>query len=1222
MGNVNERVATQRSKYVGGNATTGPSGAAPSISAEGEDILAARDKPVDYTLKPADIQNQMDRHNASLAAEAQALRDNESFGSLDEARKAAALLKENADVWEQDRLDRGWKRVRNFVSQNPEAVAQFQADKEKNDWEEKYMDTSPAQSSRLINSQRDTMRLRASTDDTAAGTRFMNDMLPIPQSREDLAKVPADSREGVIDQLEQEGVDTVSGIGGFWDNVGLAIKLNNSSAQAAAVLGMAMDNIEDAGIPLRPGLVPISVNEDLGMLEVLKPTEDGKLRRTLVEPEVMGLAGLGQLADLEELMAGIYAGTAALRGGGTAGKHPFLREAIGDYAGRNVGIMLEAAISTISNEAELDDIVQAFGFRGNISESLLNTAVSRGMARTGRVISGAADSHAAKYARGSETEGVIANNIDEAADTLEAVNALVEGSDNVLPYTVEAGSLSEQGAQRINARASTLTPGKADAVELQRRERIKTLGEANRRVAEKHSPADSLEYDAHTITEEATGTVNTARQRAAEATRRKYTQNEGILVTPSPVHGEDAVRYTLRGETDKTTQGAGELAGEHGVSVIFGDDTVHIVDFFAGDKFEGATSKLLFQVLDDAGDRTLTFGDSVSQSAQKMVAGMQRRGFDIEVHPGAKTDGSGNLVAPNLEPVYTLVSRPGEISAPRLVADADFDRAVVEAGLEGVEDLLPVAQMRADDANTQLKQTIGWSEQKQASDFYIQNKPQSGLNQLVRKLQNRIGAVLSGAEQREAESKLALLVRRDIDEEGNTVLSGLVNNELDIGNLINSRAKLNEIAKETSDPDVIRAVETIDNLINNQPYINRTTGRARPTARASVHESIDRARSAQADMTELVGVTNSSKMFKRNADGQFINTDLQSMGRVLGNNSAFMQNMAPVLERGPDLQDPVRQALGELYRTNVLERAGGWSGTAHRRFLEKYSTAIDAVFPGEEKALLTSFQPPKNLGMSRFDAAREAANRKWTRLVKKYAPDAETVSFSNPKDIVASVNNMGAARARGFMGELDKLNPQLAESVRATSIEQTRNQLNKRFFDTTRPESQLQTGPALRAWFDESKDSLRALHGAQYVTDLDTIVRASELDAKRKVVRGHTPPTQHDMIRVTRSLLGPLSKPQRQITAGNYLNNKRLAAKVLDIYSDPDMLRSLKQSKGLGARSEAGIALGLRIGLFEAAGIPSPTNPNDPSSWEPEFIQEVNALYDEIDFVAAEIEGE
>ena len=1141
--------------------------------------------------------------------------------SPDSALRLARVLKNPETQMSDNKRATLMLALRNYVAENPDALKQAAQVQAVEQWKTDNIDSSPARSSRLMKAQTKASQapIRVSP---GLGMMPSGRRRDIPQSLEDLPAVPSDSREAVIDRLEKEGVDTISGLGNFWDNLGFAVKLNNSGHQMALMMGVALDDLEEAGIELPEGVLPISVNEDLGAFEFLRPTEDGKVRRTLVEPEVAGLQSVAQLADIEELMAGIYAATAAFRGGGVASKHPFVRELAGDFAGRNVGIMLESIISQIGdNPASLQEIAEAFDKSENLTESTLNTAISRGMTRLGRSMGltpgrTEADLRATK----TETAEQINKNIEEAAETMEALNKLIAEdieTGAVRPLTVEAGSLSEVGAQKATGRESGLPSKVADTTARMRRDRIRTMGEANRRVAERHSPASSMEYDVHDLTRESTGRVNTARTQAVNRQRQALGE---ITTKQNPANG--SVIYSFKGDTPPTGQAPGELAGDVGIEVVFNDDSAHIVGAFSGDRFKGSNMLMFQRVLEDAGDRTITLGDSVSPSAQKAVEGMRRRGFTIIENEGTLLQPDGTKVNLNEGGVYTITAMPGEISAPRIIGDANFDRQVVETAVDDLVDLVDASQMRLDESNVLLREQLGWSDQRQMSDYYVRNPNTSALNASIRRLDNRMNNVLTGTEETEAGRKLFSVIRREVDDEGQPIYSGLADSELDLGSLYNSRARLNQIWQETGDPDIARLLSNIDGLLTRSDYIARGTGRARPKVRATIRESFKRANGLQQAHDELVGRVNTSKLFKKNSAGEYINTDIQSLGRLLANDSNFLVHVQPLLESSPALKSQTREGVAQLYRTQVLESGSGWTRSKHRTFLNKYGRVIDEVFPGEEAALIKSITPPAGLSTNRFDAAMKAANDRMNRTLARLVPDAETINLTTPNDILGAMQNAGVARSKRFMSELARVEPDMHTALRQEMIQQTEQKLNREFFDVSRPAAELRTGPRLRQWFDDNKDLLEAVHGGQYVLDLETVVRGAELDAKRLVLRGATPETQHDLIRVTRSLLGPLSRPQRQITAGNYINQKRMAARILQIYSSPEDLRALKSVRNLGARSDAAMAMAVRLGLPDAIGIPTPDNPSDPSTWDPQFRQQMLEMYDWIDELTGEYKEE
>jgi hypothetical protein len=1118
------------------------------------------------------------------------------------------------------------RSIRAFVQENQEQLPQMKQDYDASEWKKENIESSPMVSTRLITAQNEAMKARRSEGLAYAytGGRAGGGNVPLPMTVADLPYASPDSREGIIQRMESEGVNTTGGIGDFGDNMAMAVKLNGSQAQAAAITGVVMDDLEQAGIKLPEGVRPIYVNEELQQLEALVPTEDGKVRRTLVEPEFFNVNSLGQLADLEEAFAGIYAATAEFRGLGrtaSVAKHPFIRELTGDIAGRNVGIMLEAIIGIPGGSTTLDDVAEAFSPTENLWDSMTNTATSRTMIRTGRYIKGkfVGKNRLAGMTSGSETIDDVAENVAESKKALEEVNTILAddiADGSVLPVTIESGSFSAKEAQRTNSRARRISSANADNLELIRRERIKSQGVAAQRVAERNAPAADPTYrpDSDPVIDvgDATKLVNKHRASVGDVDVQRPPPGQGFANTK---------RYTFVGEgAEQADTGAGTLQGNVGIDVDFYPEHVVIRNAFAGKEFAGSQERLFTRVLDDAQGAGLeVFTDAtMSPSALKAVAARERRGYAFELHADVtqkQVDDAiekGTVITtPDGAPLYRLRSRPGEIVAPREVADAKFDRQVFEAELDEVGDLLPAAQMRAEQANAFLKESIGWSEQKQISGYTVVNPANSGVRKSIRRITNRRDNALTGTEVSAADQKLVAMVRKAKDEEGGEYLTGLNDEALDLGNLLTARESINRMAKESGDPDLIQLVKEIDNLAKNGTVLNRGSGRAVPARRAAINESIQRARGAQDTADHISATLMASKMFKKNVNGEYVNTSIDGLATVL-KDGPYMTHMKPVLDAAPDLQLQAREALSTLYNQKVLG-GSGFTPTKLDNFLRNYDTALRSAFSEAEYRNLASVAPPTG-GMSRIEKSRQRQDRMWEETRARLVPDQSPITITNPSDIIGSLNSntVGPTRAKLFMQDLDRLDPRLAARVRQEAIEQTQQQLHRKFFDVTQDTSNLSTGIKLRDWFTDNRKVLEAVHGPEYVRELNSVVKAAEMDARRAIVKGKLPETQHDVIRVTRSLLGPLSRPQRQITAANYVNQKRLALQVMNIYSDPKQLDLLLSSSqipdGLSARSQAGIALMTRLGVFEAVGIPTPNDLNDPA-----FQEQVSALYDQMD---------
>jgi hypothetical protein len=373
------------------------------------------------------------------------------------------------------------------------------------------------------------------------------------------------------------------------------------------------------------------------------------------------------------------------------------------------------------------------------------------------------------------------------------------------------------------------------------------------------------------------------------------------------------------------------------------------------------------------------------------------------------------------------------------------------------------------------------------------------------------------------------------------------------------------------------------------------------STRAAINGAAENARQAERHVARATASINANAMFKQNANGEFINTSIKSMKTLMANDARFITHMKPILDENPAVRESAQDALNQIYNDEVFQ--GGWSRKKHDAWFAKYATAAQSVLGDVAADRLRRFElQAGSKGMWANLQARSAATV--TRQVEMSGLPAEKL---NPKNLLDSFAKMPRGRARQFMADAKRSDPELAARIEKTLTEQTRRKLDDVYFNTEKGVDALSTADNLRKWFRDNKEVLREVHGDQYATDMQTIVNAHLLDARRSRIRGTRIESQGDVLRVTRSLLGPLSRPQRQLTAGNYVLQRRMAKKVLSVYSDPAQLRQLKAAKGLGARSEAGIAILSRLGIFEAAGIQGDRN-GIPS---PEEVQEFYRWVDE-----------
>ena len=1143
----------------------------------GRQVIRSTAKPA-VPLKPdtqddgtvLDLQAQEDALRAKHEAEAQKLRDNETFPNMTAARKAAEALRANAEVWDKDRLAAGWKRVKKFVQQNPEAVEAFAKDKARREWTENTIDTTPHASSRLRKAQAEAAKLRWSMeDDGFAATMVASEMFPNPKSVKDLPPVAPDSRLGILESQEQAGLDTSSGYGGLGDTISAAMEFNSPRARAAWLYGATMDKLTEAGIELPEGVLPVQLNEELGQLEYLNPTEDGKLRRTLVEGEFFRMADVGNAADLPELLSMIGATAAAVSG--PAGRHPFITELAGDTVGRNLGTYLEYLMS--SGEVTKEELQSAFA--GNFSDSAVATMLSRG---TARVLQGVGNAGSIKVG-GREGAGEAAEQTaQEAGDVMEAINDINKGT-GAAPLTLERGSLSLREAQKARGREKTLSKNARDALEEMRTTRTDSIGRANQRIAEGQGaapgPTDSVSLEI--------GLQQLSRT--------------GQIATSAPVRvskGVDRIKYSYVGEVDAAAPVKGGLMGENGVEVLVDHNTgtVYVENVFEGQNFRGRTYGLLQQMLDDVpADYSIRSSVAPSDKAKAMIDNLNKDGWVIK----EVDDGTG---------AFELIARPGEIVAPDAVARAEFSQAALENDLEQVASSVPVLESMVGTAQARLQGVIKWSPQRHTSGYSVENKSSSGVRTTVRRIQNRIQQSLTGTEANEANRALNAAVREEADDEGNSFLTGLAGEELDLGNLINAREAVERVAEKTGDPDLARLTTDIDNLLKNAAVYTEKGNKIAASTRGNIYNAVTEYREASRLLNEQTALVNGNQMFAQGPDGTFINSSLKQLRLVLGNSSRYIKHMKPLMEGSPGLQARASDALNSIYKADVMEK--GWTKARHDAFMSRYGDSAKDIMHPDDLAVLADIKPPAG-GLGRFERIERQRADRWNNL--QGGSILAKAQGINPDNILGSLEAMGAGRARTFMYYAEKHNPVLAKRIKQDMAAQIRNDLHKGFFDVSRGKDKLGSGFKLEDWFNADNGKRRRIikevMGTQYEKDLKAVVRAHAIDAKRTAAEGFRPESQGDIIRITRSLLGPLSRPQRQITAFNYVRQRTLAKKVLNIMSDPDQLRALNAQGKLPANSRAGVAALTRLGIFEAAGIEDPEN-------NPEGVQEFYGWLDEM----------
>ena len=493
---------------------------------------------------------------------------------------------------------------------------------------------------------------------------------------------------------------------------------------------------------------------------------------------------------------------------------------------------------------------------------------------------------------------------------------------------------------------------------------------------------------------------------------------------------------------------------------------------------------------------------------------------------------------------------------------------------------LETASAEAEFWGIKWKGNIGWQPQREKSIYHINNPRTSRLNRIAEQLEARIERSLTGMDASEADSLLGRIFKKQVDEEGYPILEGLTNETLDIGQLARARDSLQALADRTGDVEVRIALEAVNEMFENGKILDNFGNEVPENISSSLRNTWESLNDATNTYRRIESRLSSNPLFQRNEAGEFINTDLKTLGNLMKNGSKFRQHMRPWMHGNPQATQTVQDALMTIYRDTVLSGTG-FTASKHATFLRNYDVALKEVFSEADLRTFrnTHFDPKgRNILVERAERSR--------RIMNRLANYGEMRAGSLVDDLTAIGNKSGSPRKRTrmYMQELERANPGLAAQVRADSLEEVRRMINDRFFGDAAANNPVKHAEVFKNWIDEREHALRALHGDQYVTDLRSIWRGMHLDTQRFRIAASKPELQGDVVRTSRTLMGPLNVWQRRVSAFNWLRWRHTAKKASAVISEPDKLRQLNVAKGIPIRSRPGIAVLARIGILPGTG--------------------------------------
>ena len=857
--------------------------------------------------------------------------------------------------------------------------------------------------------------------------------------------------------------------------------------------------------------------------------------------------------------------------------------------------MLEGILDAeaLGGGTSLNDVVEALDKSDNLLESGTGVLAGRTLGRflQGSGRGGKVHIDPEQYAvRGDNVrtaretaERDVAASIEESAQALEDLNRLTDKNFYINRGTASGSELEElvQGA-----RENRLTAKNATKLEIKYNRNREAMADAIENIHNNRRATDPSSYNPRTTLREIDEAVQ-ARGSVLEDIEWATTHNR-MPQADGTVHATEQHTFFFRkgsgeGPADPNKPSSFDMSSGLVVEVNHTTREVVIPSLANDEKVPGGAPFLLAEALEKIEippNYVVGSGDVVSPNTLQLAQRLEDAGWGLRLADQDNlipiTDARGKgLETADGGNVFTITHIPGKYHYNPLPDYAEpYSRSALTEQLDDTLGLLAAQGENVSATNSRLQATLGWNPDRQKGIYSVANSRGSRLNRTLSQIEARLREAPTGVQEREANALLRSALKTQSDEEGYEILAGLNDEALDYANLLRARDSIEAVANRTKDPMTARLVEDIEYALSNgkivqsssREPVDAATDQAIRTARRNAQE-------AQMAYEYLESKVTTNALFKKNALGEYQNIELKELGNVLRNGSKYYQHIKPFLRSNPSANQTFQSAISDLYKDQVLSGTGFTKGK-HDTFMRNYSTALEELFPPDVLAAArnVNFDPKtgNNFLLSRMEEVK-----------RLYNPLA-TMGTIEPTNIVGSLSRMENPAL--YLRKLTKLNPRLAGQLREDAIEQGRRNLQERFFNPENSGNPMKRAQALDSYIADNKAALVALHGDQYVTDLSAVARTYRLDARRLTAGAMKAEDQPDVIRTSRTILGPLSRLQRRITAGNWIRLRLTAKQAMDVYSDPAKLRQLQAMRGVPARSRPGVAAMVRIGLLTGTG--------------------------------------
>ena len=407
--------------------------------------------------------------------------------------------------------------------------------------------------------------------------------------------------------------------------------------------------------------------------------------------------------------------------------------------------------------------------------------------------------------------------------------------------------------------------------------------------------------------------------------------------------------------------------------------------------------------------------------------------------------------------------------------------------------------------------------------------------------------------------------------------------------------------------EISQMIDAIDNTVMDAPWVRTTTGKPVPAQKVQALKQLENARESTRFLTKVAqkstirNLTDTIEVFDAGAKsfGRREFTALPSSVRdsmFKAGDASVLRDVLHLSGGNPTLKAGLAAELEGIYKQMVLNADGSFKQGAFQQFKAQYGDHMNQLFGPDEAARITH----ADTMVRAVDKANLVAKKVEDLFLENFG---HTFQGEGVQGVVLNVmgnSNVSAAQARNVLNSLDRIAPDMATGVRAEMGQWMAGQMYKT------PLS-IKGAGALDSVLRSNESKIRAVMGDRYVKDLEKVQNVLSILDTSDVARGSSESVQSAFLQVTRSIMGPLSRKQRFMTAFNRIQRNRGSAKALELMSDPDSLRKYVK---LGELNPQGLAFwstvdGLGLNIFmEEVGL---TRPDDLKT-QAESLQRMQAI--------------